>query len=45
LLGWAPAVTLDEGLQRTIDWCRSSGWAGEDLNAENSLLPSQRMAR
>jgi dTDP-glucose 4,6-dehydratase len=45
LLGWAPAVTLDEGLQRTIDWCRSSGWAGEDLNAENSLLPSPRMAR
>jgi len=45
LLGWAPAVTLDEGLQRTIDWCRRSGWAGEDLNAADSLLPSPRMAR
>ncbi|TMK46779.1 MAG: SDR family oxidoreductase [Actinobacteria bacterium] len=45
LLGWAPAVTLDDGLQRTIDWCRRSGWAGEDLNPANSLLPSPRMAR
>ena len=28
LLGWAPAVTLDQGLERTIEWCRRSGWAG-----------------
>ena len=41
----APAVTLDEGLQRTIDWCRRSGWASEGLNAANSLLPSPRRAR
>jgi dTDP-glucose 4,6-dehydratase len=47
LLGWAPAVTLDEGLQRTIDWCRRSGWAGEDPapTAANSLLPLPRIAR
>jgi hypothetical protein len=30
VLGWAPAVTLDQGLDRTIEWCRRSGWAGED---------------
>jgi dTDP-glucose 4,6-dehydratase len=39
LLGWAPVVTLDEGLQRTIEWCRRSGWAGEEPNAANALLP------
>jgi nucleoside-diphosphate-sugar epimerase len=22
LLGWAPEVTLAEGLSRTVDWCR-----------------------
>jgi len=26
-LGWAPSVSLDEGLARTIDWCRRYGWA------------------
>ena len=28
LLGWEPAVTLDEGLARTIEWCRRT-WAEE----------------
>jgi dTDP-glucose 4,6-dehydratase len=27
LLGWQPAVRLDEGLARTIAWCREEGWA------------------
>jgi len=45
LLGWAPAVSLDEGLQRTIDWCRRSGWAAGDPEAANSLLPLPRIAR
>ncbi|MEA2592674.1 MAG: hypothetical protein QOD62_2505, partial [Actinomycetota bacterium] len=29
VLGWAPAVTLDQSLERTVEWCRSSGWVGE----------------
>jgi nucleoside-diphosphate-sugar epimerase len=24
VLGYAPTVDLDEGLRRTLDWCRSS---------------------
>jgi dTDP-glucose 4,6-dehydratase len=28
LLGWAPVVGLEEGLQRTIDWCREA-WFGD----------------
>jgi dTDP-glucose 4,6-dehydratase len=35
LLGWAPAVTLDEGLERTIEWCRRNGW-GADEPAANA---------
>jgi len=30
LLGWALVVSLDEGLERTIEWCRRRGWAGEE---------------
>jgi dTDP-glucose 4,6-dehydratase len=25
LLGWEPAVELDEGLARTLEWCRAMG--------------------
>jgi dTDP-glucose 4,6-dehydratase len=30
LLGWAPAVTLEQGLEQTVEWCRRSGGAGDE---------------
>jgi dTDP-glucose 4,6-dehydratase len=33
VLGWAPAVALEEGLDRTVRWCRAS-WGGSDVTQE-----------
>jgi dTDP-glucose 4,6-dehydratase len=39
LLGWEPVVTLDDGLARTIEWCRSSGWAGDPAPQAEPATP------
>jgi dTDP-glucose 4,6-dehydratase len=45
LLGWAPAVTLDAGLERTIEWCRRSGWAGGEPALQDPRDPLAEPAR
>lgn len=36
LLGWRPEVSLDEGLARTVEWCRTH-WAGKTLRASHPI--------
>ena len=26
LLGWEPTISLEDGLERTFDWCKKQGW-------------------
>jgi dTDP-glucose 4,6-dehydratase len=36
VLGWRPEVSLDEGLARTVEWCRTH-WAGKTLRASHPI--------
>lgn len=38
-LGWAPEISFEEGLQKTIDWYRSVNIDGVWPGAENALKP------
>jgi UDP-glucose 4-epimerase len=41
LLGYAPTVDLEEGLRRTLDWCRRESGTGHGAQA-SAAMPSER---
>jgi nucleoside-diphosphate-sugar epimerase len=37
LLGWSPVVSLDEGLRRTVNWCRDEFYASSGVRIDPSI--------